>query len=179
MAEGTNADIILSTDYLSIEDQKLLKAKEEKEKISVASFPNILDKNTGLGLAIQQEQMLPSILKSYSRTDLEPDYDFRLDDQTFDKLSKDIDPEYWDEFANSTSLGQAYQTRERILKSQEANQKLSTLGFTGTALRIGSAILDPAALVADAVTFGIARPFIYAKKAFRYSKYIRGGLVGS
>ena len=179
MAEGTNADIILSTDYLSIEDQKLLKAKEEKEKISVASFPNILDKNTGLGLAIQQEQMLPSILKSYSRPDLEPDYDFRLDDETFDKLSKDIDPEYWDEFANSTSLGQAYQTRERILKSQEANQKLSTLGFTGTALRIGSAILDPAALVADAVTFGIARPFIYAKKAFRYSKYIRGGLVGS
>ena len=179
MAEGTNADIILSTDYLSIEDEKLLKAKEEKEKISVASFPNILDKDTGLGLAIQQEQMLPSILESYSRQDLEPDYDFRLDDETFDKLSKDIDPEYWDEFANSTSLGQAYQTRERLLRSQEANQKLSTLGFTGTALRVGSAILDPGALVADAVTFGIARPYIYAKKAMRYSKYIRGGLVGS
>ena len=44
-------------------------------------------------------------------------------------------------------------------------KKLKTLGFTGTALRVGAAILDPAALVADAVTFGFARPFIYAKKS--------------
>ena len=42
---------------------------------------------------------------------------------------------------------------------------------------MGAAILDPTALVADAVTFGIARPFIYANKAARFSKYIRGGLL--
>ena len=44
---------------------------------------------------------------------------------------------------------------------------------------MGAAILDPTALVADAVTFGFARPFIYAAKAARYSKYLRAGLVGS
>ena len=170
MAEGTNLDLILSTDYLSIDDEKILKEKEESEKITLGE---------GVKLAYEQEQILPSILKSYSRPELEPNYDFRLDDETFDELSKDIDPQYWDEFSNASSLGQAYQIKQRILDSQEANKKLKTLGFTGTALRVGAAVLDPVALVADAVTFGIARPYIYANKAARFSKYIRGGLVGA
>jgi len=170
MAEGTNLDLILSTDYLSIDDEKILQEEKEANKITLGE---------GISLAIQQEQILPSLLKSYSRPELEPNYDFRLDDETFDELSKDIDPQYWDEFSNATSLGQAYQIKQRILDSQEANKKLSTLGFTGTALRLGAAILDPTALVADAVTFGFARPFIYANKAARYSKYFRSGLVGA
>lgn len=170
MAEGTNLDLILSTDYLSIDDEKILQEEKEANKITLGE---------GISLAIQQEQILPSLLKSYSRPELEPNYDFRLDDETFDELSKDIDPQYWDEFSNATSLGQAYQIKQRILDSQEANKKLSTLGFTGTALRLGAAILDPTALVADAVTFGVARPFIYANKAARYSKYFRSGLVGA
>jgi len=170
MAEGTNLDLILSTDYLSIDDEKILQEENEANKITLGE---------GISLAIQQEQILPSLLKSYSRPELEPNYDFRLDDETFDELSKDIDPQYWDEFSNATSLGQAYQIKQRILDSQEANKKLSTLGFTGTALRLGAAILDPTALVADAVTFGFARPFIYANKAARYSKYFRSGLVGA
>jgi hypothetical protein len=170
MAEGTNLDLIANTDYLSIQDEKLLKETEEKEKISIGE---------GIKLAAQQEMILPSLLKSFSQPELEPNYDFRLDDELFDDLSKDIDPSYWDEFGNASSKQQAYQIRQRILDAQEANKKLQTLGFTGTALRVGAAILDPAALAADAVTFGLARPFIYANRASRISKYIRGGFVGS
>ena len=170
MSQGTNLDLILSTDYLSTEDQKILQEEQEQEKISLGE---------GISLAIKQEQIIPSILKSVSQPELEPNYDFRIDDQLFDELSKDIDIQYWDEFSNASSKAQAFQIRQRILDAQEANQKLSTLGFTGTALRVGAAILDPAALVADIATFGLARPFIYANKAARLSKYIRGGLVGS
>jgi hypothetical protein len=168
--EGTNLDLILSTDYLSTEDEKILKAETEKEKISLGE---------GISLAIQQEQILPSLLKSFSQPELIPDYDFKIDDELFNDLTTDVSPEYWDEFSNASSKAQAYQIKQRILNAQEANKKLSTLGFTGTALRVGAAVLDPTALAADAVTFGLARPFIYAKKAARYSKYIRGGLVGA
>tara|TARA_R100000700_G_scaffold14725_1_gene20680 strand:+ start:1550 stop:4831 length:3282 start_codon:yes stop_codon:yes gene_type:complete len=170
MAEGTNLDLIANTDYLSIQDEKLLKETEEKEKISIGE---------GIKLAAQQEMILPSILKSFSQPQLEPNYDFRLDDNLFEDLTKEIDPSYWDEFGNASSKQQAYQIRQRILDAQEANKKLQTLGFTGTALRVGAAILDPAALTADLVTFGLARPFIYANRASRYSKYIRGGFVGA
>ena len=170
MSQGTNLDLLLGTDYLSTQDQKLLQEENEKEKISLGE---------GISLAIKQEQILPSILKSFSQEELEPNYNFRIDDKLFDELSKDIDIQYWDEFSNASSKKQAFQIRQRILDAQEANKKLSTLGFTGTALRVGAAILDPAALAADAVTFGLARPFIYANRASRISKYIRGGFVGS
>ena len=55
MSQGTNLDLLLSTDYLSTEDEKLLKAEQEKEKISLGE---------GISLAIKQEQILPSVLKS-------------------------------------------------------------------------------------------------------------------
>ena len=94
MAQGTNLDLLLSTDYLSTEDQKLLQEENKKEKISLGE---------GISLAIQQEQILPSILKSVSQPELEPNYDFRIDDELFGELSKDIDIQYWDEFSNASS----------------------------------------------------------------------------
>ena len=63
MVEGRNLDLILSTDYLSIDDQKILNEKKEAEKITLGE---------GISLAYEQEQILPSILKSYSREELEP-----------------------------------------------------------------------------------------------------------
>jgi len=72
MAEGTNLNLLLDTDYLSIEDQKILQEENEKEKISLGE---------GISLAIQQEQILPSILKSATQEELEPNYDFRIDDK--------------------------------------------------------------------------------------------------
>jgi len=170
MSQRTNLDLILSTDYLSTQDQKLLQEKEEKEKISIGE---------GINLAIQQEQILPSLLKSGSSLELNPDYDFEFDEESFKAVTKDIDPQYYSSFRNASSLAQAYQIRARILQAQEANKKLKTLGGTGTFLRVGAALLDPLALVADAVTFGVARPFIYANRASRFSKYIRGGAVGA
>ena len=106
MSKGTNLDLLLSTDYLSTQDEKLLKAEQEKEKISLGE---------GIGLAIQSEWIVPSILKSFSQPELEPDYDFRIDDELFGELSKDINIEYWDEFSNATSKAQAFQIRQRIL----------------------------------------------------------------
>ena len=170
MSQGTNLDLILNTDYLSIDDEKILKEQQEKEKITLGE---------GVSLAIKQEQILPSILRSFSGSEYTPDYDFRIDNDLFDELSDGIDPKYWDEFSNASSKAQAYHIRQRILDAQEANKKLSTLGFKGTALRVGAAILDPTALVADAVTFGLARPFIYANRASRLSKYIRAGYIGA
>jgi len=170
MSQGTNLDLILSTDYLSTQDQKILQEKKEKEKISIGE---------GIKLAIQQEQILPSLLKAGSALELKPDYDFEFNEDSFKAVTKDIDPQYYSSFRNASSLAQAYQIRARILQSQEANKKLKTLGGTGTFLRVGAAVLDPLALVADAVTFGVARPFIYANRASRVSKYIRGGAVGA
>lgn len=170
MADNNALDLVLNTDYLTVQDQKALEAKKESEKISITE---------GISLAVQQEQILPSILRAANHQELIPDYDFKFTEDQFKEITKDINPEYWDNFGDASSEAQAYQIREKLLQAQDANQKLNTLGFKGTALRVGATLLDPTALVADGVTFGLARPFIYANKASRASKYIRGGLVGA
>ena len=105
MSQGTNLDLILNTDYLSIDDEKILKEQQEKEKITLGE---------GVSLAIKQEQILPSILRSFSGSEYTPDYDFRIDNDLFDELSDGIDPKYWDEFSNASSKAQAYHIRQRI-----------------------------------------------------------------
>ena len=74
MSQGTNLDLILNTDYLSIDDEKILKEQQEKEKITLGE---------GVSLAIKQEQILPSILRSFSGSEYTPDYDFRIDNDLF------------------------------------------------------------------------------------------------
>jgi hypothetical protein len=170
MAENNALNLVLNTDYLTIQDEKALQAKKESEKISLTE---------GISLAVQQEQILPSILRAANHQELNPDYDFKFTEEKFKEVSEGINPDYWDNFADASSEAQAYQIREKILQAQDANEKLSTLGWKGTGLRVAATLIDPTALVADGVTFGLARPFIYANKASRASKYIKSGLVGA
>ena len=170
MAENNALNLVLNTDYLTIQDEKALQAKKESEKISLTE---------GASLAIQQEQILPSVLRAANHQELIPDYDFKFTEEKFKEISQGINPDYWDNFADASSEAQAYQIREKLLQAQDANQKLETLGWKGTGLRVAAALTDPVALIADGVTFGVARPFIYANKASRASKYIKSGLVGA
>lgn len=170
MAENNALNLVLNTDYLTVQDEKALQAKKESEKISLTE---------GAVLAVQQEQILPSILRAANHTELNPDYDFKFTEEDFKEITQGINPDYWDNFADASSKAQAYQIREKILQAQDANQKLETLGWKGTGLRVAATLTDPTALIADGVTFGIARPFIYANKASRASKYIKSGLVGA
>jgi hypothetical protein len=170
MAENNALNLVLNTDYLTVQDEKALQAKKESEKISLTE---------GISLAVQQEQILPSILRAANHQELNPDYDFKFTEEKFKEVSQGINPDYWDNFADASSEAQAYQIREKILQAQDANEKLSTLGWKGTGLRVAATLIDPTALVADGVTFGLARPFIYANKASRASKYIKSGLVGA
>ena len=84
MSQGTNLDLLLGTDYLSTQDQKLLQEENEKEKISLGE---------GISLAIKQEQILPSILKSFSQEELEPNYNFRIDDKLLNQILVDDNPQ--------------------------------------------------------------------------------------
>ena len=170
MAENNALNLVLNTDYLTIQDEKALQAKKESEKISLTE---------GASLAIQQEQILPSVLRAANHQELIPDYDFKFTEEKFKEVTQGINPDYWDNFADASSEAQAYQIREKLLQAQDANQKLETLGWKGTGLRVAAALTDPVALIADGVTFGVARPFIYANKASRASKYIKSGLVGA
>ena len=161
-------NLVINTDYLSTKDEEIIKAQSEKEKISLTEGASI----------VLQDQLIPSLFRMANKESLEPDYNFRFTEESFKDLTDGVNEDYWDEFGNASSLENAYQIKRRILDAQENNKKLATLGYTGVGLSVASALLDPGALVADGVTFGLARPFIYANRASRISKYIRSGAVG-
>jgi hypothetical protein len=56
-------------------------------------------------------------IKSFGQQNLEPDYNYQIDDETFNELTKDLGKEYWEEFSTASSKANAYQIRERLLRS--------------------------------------------------------------
>ena len=162
-------NLIVSTDYLSTKDEEIIKAKSEEEKISLTE---------GAYIALQ-DQLIPSLFRMANKESLQPDFNFQFTEETFKDVTDGVEEDYWDEFGNASSLENAYQIKRRILDAQENNKKLATLGWTGFGLSAASALLDPGAIAADTVTFGLARPYIYANRASRISKYIRAGAVGA
>jgi len=118
MAENNALNLVLNTDYLTVQDEKALQAKKESEKISLTE---------GISLAIQQEQILPSILRASNYQELNPDYDFKFTEEKFKEVSEGINPDYWDNFADASSEAQAYQIREKILQAKKLLQLVATL----------------------------------------------------
>ena len=170
MSSETLSGLVINTDYLTLQDEKILKEKQEQEKISLLE---------GAKIAYNEEQYLPLVLRTFGKEELIPDYNFKFTEETFNEVTDGVDEKYWDSFGSATSLAQAHQIKRRILDTQENNEKLATLGYAGIGLRVAASILDvPAALVTSA-TLGAAAPFVYSSKISRLSQYVRSGLVGA
>lgn len=78
----------------------------------------------------------------------EPDYDFNLNQENLTKLAEGIPNQYVGEFSDAVSEDHALAIRERLLKQMDTNEKLGNMGWTGTALSVGAAFTDPAAIAA-------------------------------
>lgn len=111
--------------------------------------------------------------------DYEPDYDFRLDGEQYDKLTKDIPIDYHDFLDNAVSLKHAEALRERTLSSMENESKLASYGWGGVGLRVAASILDPAAIGASVLTEGYLAPMIWGSKATRLARAVRGAAGGA
>jgi hypothetical protein len=109
----------------------------------------------------------------------EPDYDFRLNDEQYAELTKDIPIEYHDFLEDSVSMKHAEALRERVLLSMDNEKKLSEYGWSGVGLRIVASILDPAAIGASVLTEGYLAPMIWGSKATRLARAVRGAAGGA
>ena len=122
MSSETLSGLVINTDYLTLQDEKILKEKQEQEKISLLE---------GAKIAYNEEQYLPLVLRTFGKEELIPDYNFKFTEETFNEVTDGVDEKYWDSFGSATSLAQAHQIKRRILDTQENNEKLATLGYAG------------------------------------------------
>jgi len=133
--------------------------------------------------AIDQEWITSWILKSSGREDLDPNYEFGINDfvlskEQQDELKKDVNPDYWDAFDEAKSFAELKQIKEKILDVQEKEKIIMSKGIaTGLTARFLAAVLDPTAIAAAIATDGLLAPAIVMNKANRIQRIIRGGLA--
>jgi hypothetical protein len=135
------------------------------------------DFSEAAGAAFKEDNMMSWIFNGMP--DYEPDFDFRLDKEQYDEITKDIPEEYHDFVLDAVSLPHAQALRERTLISMQNEKKLAEYGWSGVGLRIAASILDPAAIAASVLTEGYAAPMIWGNKASRLARAVRGAAGGA
>ncbi|WP_422049734.1 hypothetical protein [Shimia sp.] len=106
-----------------------------------------------------------------------PDADFRLTDDLLKEVTEGLDEVYHSGLGAATSEAHLRALASELQREQQIDQELAGLGWAGTGLRIGAAILDPVAIAATAATEGLAAPVIYGAKVGRVGRALRAGTV--
>ena len=173
-------DPMLDIPTITAKEQFEVDKVNEEAKEKFAKETSYLDIGKA---AIDQEWITSWVLKSAGREDLDPNYEFGINDfvlskEQQDELKKDVNPDYWDAFEKATSMPELMRIKEKILDVQEKEKILMAKGIaTGMTARFLAAVLDPTAWLAAIATDGIMAPAIVMHKANRIQRIIRGGLA--
>ena len=173
-------DPMLDVPTISEKEQFQIDKVNAEAKEKFAKETSYLD----IGKAVIDQEWITSwILKSSGREDLDPNYEFGINDfvlskEQQDELKKDVNPDYWDAFDEAKSFAELKQIKEKILDVQEKEKIIMSKGIaTGLTARFLAAVLDPTAIAAAIATDGLMAPAIVMNKANRIQRIIRGGLA--
>lgn len=173
-------DPMLDVPTISEKEQFQIDKVNAEAKEKFAKETSYLD----IGKAVIDQEWITSwILKASGREDLDPNYEFGINDfvlskEQQDELKKDVNPDYWDAFDEAKSFAELKQIKEKILDVQEKEKIIMSKGIaTGLTARFLAAVLDPTAIAAAIATDGLLAPAIVMNKANRIQRIIRGGLA--
>ncbi|MCL6286002.1 hypothetical protein M3P21_21025 [Ruegeria sp. 2012CJ41-6] len=126
-------------------------------------------------MAANEEWIGLNVAEQMGRKEFTPDASFRLTDDMWKEVTDDLDPVYHSGLEAATSEAHLRALSAQMQHEQKVDRDLSGLGWGGTGLRVGAAILDPAAIVASVATEGAAAPLIYSAKIGRVGRALRAG----
>lgn len=111
-----------------------------------------------LGAALTLESHTRGLTRfAVEQTDLPTDPDYvppAFDSPAFKAMAEGVPEEYWPRLADARSARHAQFIKDGILDELDAAQKLADAGWSGTALRIGTSVLDPVSLSTILLTGG-------------------------
>lgn len=181
LAGGVQVPEVESTrpDIFTEEKQKQFNLQVEEDKAALDAQHTYSDV---VSEAIEQNQIVPMMLRQANREDLADDPTFVMTPEILKEHVRDvgIEERFWDEFTPGEirSMGQlrarvaelqAYQEREKVLMSKGA--------VAGVGTSVLASLLDPAAIAVGAITEGAMAPYILASKATRVGRAVRGGIL--
>jgi len=144
--------------------------------------PDYWNPLTRLGIykdAISEEWAASWALTQMGQEDFMPDRNFQYSDDLYAKLTEGVPEEYASMLEEAVSEKHAYAIRGRIDEMLDTDKRLSDLGMTGAAVRVGAALADPIAIGASILTEGYAAPAIFGAKATRLGRSLRAGVAAS
>lgn len=145
---------------------------DDKAAADAVETPSFWD---AAGMAIDEEWLGTNIARQMGRPEFAPDYDFQFTEELWSEVTEGLPAVYQEGLEDATSEAHARALAKELQRQSEVDQKLSSLGWGGTGLRIGAAILDPAALIVSAASEGAAAPFIYGAKVGKVGRFLRAG----
>jgi hypothetical protein len=127
----------------------------------------------GFGAALRLETIIDSAVKSYVNSTFDPDETFQWTPERWTEHTKNLPAEHHRHLLRARSDAHATWIADNIRQEIEDNQALTRMGGVGLALRIGTAIADPAQAVLALAT----GPFAASAKATRMQNVFRSGLA--
>lgn len=106
---------------------------------------------------------------------LDPAY--QMTEESYSKLTDGIPREFHDHFLDAVSDEHAWAIRGRLEESLKSEQVLNDYGWGGILPRTLAAVTDPIAWAAMVGSEGVLAPWVFASKASRLSKAVRGAIV--
>ena len=134
-----------------------------------------------VGAAISTEWASAWFFRDAERGSLQPDPSYNPSIEDIEKLGEGIDTGLWGAFSSARSEAEALLVREQMLDVQEKRNQLRSLGYTGLALQLGAAVLDPTFILAaggaTAVSGGVGGLAAVATKADRVRRLATAGII--
>lgn len=142
--------------------------RDEVDAIAAEMTLQTPDFIEGAGLAIGQEW---GFLWAAGAERFAPDPQWSPSEEFIKQELAHLPREHWEFVAKDTTSEAQFQHRKALLETDlKAQEKLSRMGWTGTALQLGAAIIDPVALGIGIGSDGLAAPFVGGLKASRLAR---------
>lgn len=105
----------------------------------------------------------------------DPTWKGLADPDTMAELSNGLADDFVPMLSSAVSLEHAVELKRQALGLQESRERLASLGWGGTALRVGAAILDPVGIAAGVASGGVG----WGTRLTRVQRLVRAGLVNA
>lgn len=115
----------------------------------------------------------------FGRQGWEPDPNFELTQDAYEKLAEGIDPDLWPRLATAVSFEHSVFLREQAKRQTENRRLLSAYGWGGQALYTAGQFISPTALATGIASAGIATAVSAGTSASRVARLARAGFIGA
>lgn len=158
------------------QQQAIPNSVREQQAVDLeAGAPGFIE---GVSLSREVDTVAPALGRIYSNSNFEPDENFEWYADLWDEVTEGLDSNQSSILLEARSLKEALHMQARILREQDVERKLGTMGWKGIGTRLLVSMFDETAIAVTLASEGLALPWITASKVGKWGRLGKAALVG-